>query len=164
MPVSCQQKGNYYTRCPTSFILFKSWRNAQSPSPPCSHTAIHHIKILPHPLFCWGSHNATWDFTNANGITNNSTGWLSLFQHLHQLLYPTLSYSPWEQNINHFYVLMDVQRFKFFSVEIMVVCIFCSTQYWLHSYHLTLKKKTFLVKDPFPSHPLLGFLLFHYPP
>ena len=109
--------------------------------PPCSHIAIHHIKILPHPLFCWGSHNATWDFTNANGITNNSTGWLSLFQHLHQLLYPTLSYSPWEQNINHFYVLMDVQRFKFFSVEIMVVCIFCSTQYWLHSYHLTLKKK-----------------------
>ena len=112
----------------------------QSPSPPCAHTAIHHIKIPPYLLLCWGSLNATWDFSNASGMRNDSTGWLSLFQHLPQLLHPTLSYSPWEQNINHSYMPIEVQRLKFFGAEIMVACIFCSTQYWLHLYHLTLKK------------------------
>lgn len=41
---------------------------------------------------------------------------------------PTLFYLLYEQNINHTYTLTEVQRFKFFGAEVMIACIFYSSQ------------------------------------
>lgn len=47
-----------------------------------------------------------------------------LFQDCPRLLYLTLFYSPREQKINPSYTLMEVQGFKFFGAEVMIVNIF----------------------------------------
>ena len=68
-------------------------------------------------------------FVNPNDMTEDRTvtseaDRRKLFQDCPRLLYLTLFYSPCEQNINPSYTLMEVQAFKFFGAEVMIVCIF----------------------------------------